>query len=231
MEISPAELLVSYRNRKQRNFPCLCNRYYWWECGAMFGGLIDYWYLTGDSSYNDLVMQGLLFQVGSTNDYMPNNQTLTEGNDDQGFWGFSVMAAAERNFPNPPPNQPQWLELAQAVFNSMVVRWDSSQCSGGLRWQIFAFNKGWDYKNSIANGCLFHMAARLARYTGNTTYSDWAEKIWDWEVSVGFLAINNSYAFWDGANIENNCSVISHIQWSYNPSVWLAGAAYMYNFV
>ena len=26
--------------------------YYWWEAGAMFGSLIDYWYYTGDSTYN-----------------------------------------------------------------------------------------------------------------------------------------------------------------------------------
>ena len=26
--------------------------YYWWEAGAMFGSLIDYWYYTGDGTYN-----------------------------------------------------------------------------------------------------------------------------------------------------------------------------------
>ena len=37
--------------------------YYWWESGAMFGSLIDYWYYTGDEQYNALVTEGLLFQV------------------------------------------------------------------------------------------------------------------------------------------------------------------------
>ena len=49
--------------------------YYWWEAGAMFGILIEYWYLTGDDTYNDLVTQAMLFQVGPYNDYMPPNQT------------------------------------------------------------------------------------------------------------------------------------------------------------
>ena len=40
----------------------------------MFGLLIEYWYLTGDATYNDVVTQALLFQVGD-NDYMPTNQT------------------------------------------------------------------------------------------------------------------------------------------------------------
>ncbi|KAI9805017.1 MAG: hydrolase 76 protein [Piccolia ochrophora] len=52
--------------------------YYWWEVGAMFGALIDYWYYTGNSEHNEAVTQGLLFQVGPKRDFMPPNQTKTE---------------------------------------------------------------------------------------------------------------------------------------------------------
>lgn len=45
--------------------------YYWWETGAMFSALIDYWYYTGDTAYNDITTQAMLFQVGPNNDYMP----------------------------------------------------------------------------------------------------------------------------------------------------------------
>ena len=44
----------------------------------MFGQMIEYWYYTGDTTYNDVVMQGLLAQVGPNNDFMPPNQTKTE---------------------------------------------------------------------------------------------------------------------------------------------------------
>ena len=44
----------------------------------MFGQMIEYWYYTGDSTYNDVVTQGLLAQVGPDNDFMPPNQTKTE---------------------------------------------------------------------------------------------------------------------------------------------------------
>ena len=44
----------------------------------MFGQMVEYWYYTGDSTYNDVVTQGLLAQVGPDNDYMPPNQTKTE---------------------------------------------------------------------------------------------------------------------------------------------------------
>jgi mannan endo-1,6-alpha-mannosidase len=120
----------------------------------MMGTLIDYWYYTGDDTYNNLTQQALIFQVGETNDYMPRNQTRTEGNDDQGFWGLSVMSAAEYNFPNPPPDQPQWLALAQAVFNTQAARWDTEYCQGGLRWQIFTWNNGYDYK--VSHGCALY---------------------------------------------------------------------------
>jgi len=146
---------------------------------------VDYWRYTGDTSYNDIVTQALLFQVGPNNDYMPPNQTSSEGNDDHGFWGLAAMTAAEANYPNPPANQPQWLALSQAVFNLMAGNWDNATCNGGLRWQIFPFNKGYNYKNSISNGCMFHLAARLARYTGNDTYAVWARTTFDWMQNIG----------------------------------------------
>ena len=58
--------------------------WFWWEAGAMFGSLIDYWYYTGDSTYNDVVSQALLFQTGTNDDYLPLNQSNGMGNDDQG---------------------------------------------------------------------------------------------------------------------------------------------------
>jgi mannan endo-1,6-alpha-mannosidase len=105
--------------------------------------------IQGDSQFNDLIMQAMLWQVGPNQDYMPPNVTASLGNDDQGFWGMSAMLAAELNFPNPPSNQPQWLALAQAVFNTQASpdRHDDT-CNGGLRWQIPLSNNGYNYKNS-----------------------------------------------------------------------------------
>lgn len=52
--------------------------YYWWEAGAMFGQMVEYWFYTGDTTYNDVVTQGILAQTGPENDFMPENQTKTE---------------------------------------------------------------------------------------------------------------------------------------------------------
>ncbi|KAG9541235.1 mannan endo-1,6-alpha-mannosidase DCW1 precursor, partial [Aureobasidium melanogenum] len=201
--------------------------YYWWHAGAMFGSMVDYWYYTGDTSYNEATTNAMVFQAGPTADYMPENQTKSEGNDDQAFWGMAAMSAAEVNFPNPPKGQPQWLALAQATFNSQALRWDTKTCDGGLRWQIFTFNNGFNYKNSISNGGLFNLGARLAMYTGNTTYSDWAVKVWDWMEGSGLMT--DDYYVYDGADTTTNCTDPSKIQWTYNAGIYLLGAATMWN--
>jgi mannan endo-1,6-alpha-mannosidase len=45
----------------------------WWEGGALFMTLMQYWYFTGDSSYNKEVTQGMLLQAGEDANYMPSN--------------------------------------------------------------------------------------------------------------------------------------------------------------
>ncbi len=160
---------------------------------------------------------------------MPPSETTTLGNDDQAFWALAAMAAAEKNFPNPEPGQPQWLALAQAVFDSQAARWDMATCGGGLRWQIFTFNAGYNYKNGISNGCFFHLAARLARYTSNNTYLEWAERVWNWTQATGL--ISDDYKVYDGFDATTNCSKIQPIEWSYNAGMYLAGAAFLYNYV
>lgn len=206
------------------------NPYYWWEAGAAWGSMLDYQYYTGDDTYNDLLKSSMLFQTGADWDFMPMNQTTTEGNDDQGFWGVLAMAAAEKNFSNPSAHEPQWLYLAQAVFNIMASRWDMDNCNGGLRWQIYTWNNGYSYKNSVANGCLFNLAARLARYTGNETYTDWANKIWNWTEGIQLVDTSGSvWPIYDGATIDSNCTTRNKAEWTYNTGLFLSATAFMYN--
>lgn len=204
--------------------------YYWWEGGAMMGTYIDYWFLTGDPSYNHVIEQGMLHQVGPFRDYMPPNHTASLGNDDQGFWGMSAMLAAENKFPNPPKEQPQWLALAQAVWVTQAApdRHDTT-CNGGLRWQVPYLNAGYNYKNTIANACFFNIGARLARYTSNQTYADWAEKTFNWLWDVNYID-HNEWRVYDGGHVEANCTDVNKAQFSYNAALLLHGSAFMYNY-
>lgn len=71
---------MSYYKGNESGMPqgLLPDPYYWWEAGAMFGQMIEYWYYTGDTTYNEVTTQAMLAQVGPNNDYMPPNQTKTE---------------------------------------------------------------------------------------------------------------------------------------------------------
>ncbi|PWY69733.1 glycosyl hydrolase family 76 protein [Aspergillus heteromorphus CBS 117.55] len=199
----------------------------WWEGSALFMSLLLYWYYTGDSTYNAEVRQGMQWQAGDC-DYMPANYSSYLGNDDQMFWGLAAMTAAEIEFADSSDGY-SWLALAQGVYNTQVDRWDSSTCGGGLRWQIWPYEAGYEMKNSISNGGLFQLAARLARYTSNDTYADWAEKIWDWCTSTPLLN-NETWNVADSTDISNGCTTQGDNQWSYNYGTFLMGAAYMYNY-
>lgn len=194
----------------------------------MWGALLDYYHYTGDDSYNEVTTQALLSQVGPGYDFMMADQEFDEGNDDQSFWGFAAMSAAEKGYPEPPAGQPSWLQMTENLWNTQVNRWDTTTCNGGLRWQIYPANNGYTYKNSIANGAFFQISARLARFTGNQTYLDWAIKSYDWSVGVGL--IDAEYHVYDGAGDTTNCSNPSQIIWTYNTGVYLYGAAVLYNY-
>ncbi|KAB8266194.1 glycosyl hydrolase family 76-domain-containing protein [Aspergillus pseudonomiae] len=199
----------------------------WWEGGAMFMTLIEYWHFTGDTTYNDEVSVGMQWQAGD-GDYMPSNWSSYLGNDDQMFWGLAAITAAELQFPEVSDGY-SWLSLAQGVFNTQVKRWDTSSCAGGMRWQIYTYEAGYRMKNSISNGGLFQLAARLARYTNNQTYADWAEKIWDWSASTPLLN-TNTWNVADSTDVDDNCTSQGNTQWTYNYGSFIGGAAYMYNY-
>ncbi|KAK4160756.1 glycoside hydrolase [Cladorrhinum sp. PSN259] len=217
---------MSYYSGTVDKFHDLPQPHYWWQAGALMGSMLDYSHYTGDKSYDKLIARGLLDQVGPNFDYMLPSHFGQEGNDDQAFWGFGVMAAAERNFPQPDAKVPAWLDMGQNLWNSMASRWNTSACAGGLLWQIFPENpNGLDYKNTVSNGGFFQISARLARATGNKTYTEWAEKVWDWTEAVGLIdKFGNVY---DGAHSRKNCSDTNPVTFSYSASIYLYGAAVM----
>ncbi|KAM0283397.1 hypothetical protein ACHAQH_002520 [Verticillium albo-atrum] len=200
--------------------------YYWSQAATMMSTLVDYWHLTGDTTYNDVVRQGMVHQAGEDHDYLPSNQTATMANDDQGFWGMAAMLAAENQFPD--PEDDQWLALAQAVWDAQAQRIDD-RCGGGLAWTVFPFQNGYNYKNSISNGIFFNLGARLARYTGNDTYLQHAEATWDWLWAANYIDHEN-WRVYDGGHVEHNCTEINKATFSANIAVLTQGAAFIYNY-
>ncbi|KAK7943920.1 mannan endo-1-6-alpha-mannosidase DCW1-like protein [Apiospora aurea] len=175
--------------------------YFWWIGGAMWGALLDYRHQTGDTQYDRIITRSLVEQSGENKDFMPANWTATMGNDDQGFWAMTAMLAAETNFPRRPPRPGS----------------TGSPC----------INNGFDYVNTISNGIYFNLGARLARYTGNDTYAEYAEKTY--ELLERLKYIDEEGNVHDGAHLPKDCLDVNKLQFSYNAAVMIQGAAYMYD--
>lgn len=205
--------------------------YYFWQSGAFMAHLIDYWHLTDDDTYNDLVAEGMRHQSGEAHNFMPANQTRVLMNDDQCTWGSAAMLAAENGLPG--EDDDEWLGRAQNVFNDMWIRFelnDEETCGGGLRWALFPFNEGWDFKNTLSNACFFDLAARLARYTGNATYAEAATTAWDWMVDVE-LVNTRDWTAQQRASVDENCTDASGPAESETMAFLAHGAAFMFNHV
>lgn len=208
------------------------NNYYWWHSAVMFDAMIEWWALADDDSLTDTISVGLAYQVGPDFDYLPPNQTRSLGNDDQSFWAAAAMSAAERGFPQPSNLNVTWLQLAQNVFESQVARWNNPEsCGGGLKWQIISFNAGYNYKNAVSTLGFASLAARLARYTNNETYTDWSNEAIQWLFDVGFISSNGTRpAIYDGADDTTNCSSINRLEWTQNAGLALIAGAYAFNY-
>ncbi|KAK5662692.1 hypothetical protein OQA88_8608 [Cercophora sp. LCS_1] len=210
--------------------------YYWWEAGGFWNTFIDYWYLTGDETYNQLAVDGISSQAGDSRfgyAFMHPNWTASLGNGDQCVWALAALSAAERGFPAPAEGVPSWADLAQGVFDSQLWRWDreveNGTCGdGGLRWQVPPTNNGYNYKDSLSNGCFFNLGARLGRLNGNKTAIEVAEKAFSWMTEIGLIN-TETWDVYDGGHVEHNCTDINKAQFSASASVVIQGAAFMYN--
>jgi mannan endo-1,6-alpha-mannosidase len=121
--------------------------YCWWQAGAMWGGLINYWQYTGDDTYNGQIQRAIQHQKGPDNNFNPPNQSRSMGIDDQAFWAFTALEAVEANFPESPnEDDPSYLAIAQGLFNFQVSHWDTRTCGGGFRWQVVPVNSGYHLK-------------------------------------------------------------------------------------
>jgi mannan endo-1,6-alpha-mannosidase len=120
--------------------------YYWWESGGAWGGMMNYWHYTGDPSYVNVTYDALVSQVGPEYDWVVPSEAFDEGNDDQAFWVFAAMSAAEHGFPEPPSPIPSWVATVTNAWELFTQRWTTANCGGGLKWQFYESNAGYYYK-------------------------------------------------------------------------------------
>lgn len=82
----------------------------------------------------------------------------------------------------------------------------------------------------MTTGYLFNLGARLARFTGNATYADWANKAWDFMQSSGRIE-KDYWINYGHVNAGTNCSDISHYEFGQTTALFAMGAAALYDSV
>ncbi|RGP80055.1 hypothetical protein FLONG3_1826 [Fusarium longipes] len=233
------ELIEFYNGNESGNIPGLLeesngkgNGYYWYQSGAFMSAFVDYWQLTGDDTYNDIISEGIQWQTGKDKDFMPANQTITEGNDDQSIWAMAAMTAAEYGFPAPSDKKTQWYNLAKNAWDTQRERWDteddSGVCYGGLRWQIVPTNNGFNYKSTLSTALFFNLGARINRWSPSDAVADYVTTSYSWFVDNNIIDRKTKVVY-DGGSVSDNCTDLNKIQWSYNAASIAMGLAYLYN--
>ncbi|QKX55882.1 uncharacterized protein TRUGW13939_02981 [Talaromyces rugulosus] len=193
----------------------------------MYNALIDYWTLTGDDQYNSIIKQGMLSQIGSDGDFMPANQTSYETSSEQASWALAAMNAAEAGFLTDDGSNSSWVMLAEKVFSEQAARWDTKACNGGLKDGIFPFQTSYRTKGAFSNGLFMQLAARLAVYTGNSSYNEWPEKVWKWSESTGL--VDSNYSIYNMLDTESGCDINDPTMWTAEFGAYLSTAAIQYN--
>ncbi|PKS07283.1 hypothetical protein jhhlp_005885 [Lomentospora prolificans] len=204
---------------------------YFWASGSIWATLVDYQHYTGDESFNKDILAALSDSknIGPNKDYLYETSDVRT-TDDIATWALAALAAAERNLPQPNPDVPSWLTLAENSFNYLSGLWDADTCGGGINWALDTEEVQLQpYKSTLTIGAVFQLAARLARATGdeNGDFASFANQVWDWSVKVGF--VDPGFNVYDGALADDDCSRINKVQFSHTAGLYLLGSAVMAN--
>ncbi len=186
----------------------------WWNAGNSITVLANYSRLDGTDAYYP-IFANTLKQAPTV------NPGFIDGfYDDDGWWALAWIDVYDLT------KQPQYLQQAESIFQTMTGAWDGT-CGGGIWW-----NTDRQYKNAIANELFLSVAAELAARASNApavgigtgtpprTYLQWAKDEWTWFHGSGM--INGENLINDGLDTAT-CKNNGQTQWSYNQGVILGG--------
>ncbi|KAI0190120.1 glycosyl hydrolase family 76-domain-containing protein [Astrocystis sublimbata] len=205
--------------------------YYWWTGGALWATMLDYRIRTGDDQYDDKIREGISWQTGDKNDFLPANWTASEGNDDQAIWAMTALLAGETGFEKSKSKDAvEWPTLAQTVFEQQSERRvENGSCADALRWQIFPTNTGYNYVQTLANVANANIGARLSLLDrDNKTLTKSVEDTFKFLQDVKL--IDSKFNVYDGVQLmECNSAGVNKIQSSYTAGLAIEAAAVLHN--
>ncbi|KAI0020285.1 glycoside hydrolase family 76 protein [Xylariomycetidae sp. FL0641] len=225
------DLMTFYKGDEPGEIPGvlpLDDDYYFYTGGALWGALLSYRSRTGNTSYDDIISNGMEHQVGAKDDFMPANWSASLANDDQDIWALTSVLAATTDLEETQSNV-TWLQMAQNVFDEQSNRpLDDGNCKGLLRWQIFPTNTGYNYVQTFANAAYFSLGAQIAVLQKNHTAATEASLVYQNLTDTGLID-DRTYRVYDGVELPG-CTDVNKLQLTYASGVVLQGYAYMYNY-
>jgi predicted alpha-1,6-mannanase (GH76 family) len=124
--------------------------------------------------------------------------------DDNAWIGLALVRHHELT------EEPKLLLLARRVFSFVVSGWTDEETwasPGGIRWKEPKSNRS---RNTCVNGSASELAARLFEKTGESTYLEWATRIYHWTRE----ALSDSEGLYDDQVAPNGSR--TRTIWSYN---------------
>ena len=143
----------------------------WWNTAAILASLSGLQTLQAGATNPDVpTLLSTVFGLDR-----PDFTEMYEFYDDEGWWAINWIAGYDLT------GNADYLSEAQTIFSDMTGGWE--QNCGGIWW-----NKAHAQENAITNVLFLDMCAQLAiRDPNNATYSQWAQKQWDWFSNSGLL--------------------------------------------
>jgi hypothetical protein len=189
----------------------------WWNSANAITVLVDYSRATHTTRYLGAVDN----TFNKANKAYGIRNFLNDSNDDEGWWAEAWIDAYDLT------KRPQYLGMAETIFEDMTTQWDSTTCGGGVWWSKDLKNS--PYKNAITNELFLEIAASLANRESDgrrkAQYLAWAQKEWQWFSASGMINAGNLIN--DGLDAANPaaCTNNNGTTWTYNQGVILGGLA------
>ena len=204
----------------------------WYEGGIMWGAVMEYIRLTGDTTYTETISQALvLASEGQTASFLGRIPTLAETlegkwNDDILWWALPCVTSAEIYGPNTPmAGGTTFAKLANTTYSQVIAQWSPS-CGGGIYWSRDRNNeKSKGYKSTITHAQEMMLGARLSIVTGSSKYMQEADMQYQWLKKTGIIAADGRV--FDGLDDTKGCSIFIQ-ELSYKAGFLIGALAWMY---
>ncbi|KAI8908021.1 glycoside hydrolase [Gorgonomyces haynaldii] len=203
----------------------------WWESGVYWGTIFEYARVFKDNSFGNDVANALsLASYGQTGSFLGALGAVAatlqgKWNDDIMWWGLASVTGAEIfGKDTKMPGGKTFLQVAQQTYEEAWQQYDPSTCGGGIYWSRDRQNpKTKGYKSTITNVQHMMLGARLFLLTGNQTYIQNSQQLYNW-MKRGLIA--NGKVF-DGVDADQGCGMNIN-EHSYNPGVLLGAMGWLY---